>query len=153
MVAGIYKDRPLHLPAKTNHFFIELTQQEHDMTAIDVSELGIKVQNILRNMAPSQLYEEAIRGEPGTAISAGGALVAYSGTKTGRSPSDKRVIQTPQTESDIWWGSVNIPLDKHGFEINRERAIDYLNTRSHLCLLYTSPSPRDLSTSRMPSSA
>ena len=132
MVAGIYKDRPLHLPAKTNHFFIELTQQEHDMTAIDVSELGIKVQNILRNMAPSQLYEEAIRGEPGTAISAGGALVAYSGTKTGRSPSDKRVIQTPQTESDIWWGSVNIPLDKHGFEINRERAIDYLNTRSHL---------------------
>ena len=25
--------------------------------------------------------------------------------------------------------------------------------RSHICLLYTSPSPRDLSTSRMPSSA
>ena len=26
-------------------------------------------------------------------------------------------------------------------------------TKSHICLLYTSPSPRDLSTSRMPSSA
>ena len=25
--------------------------------------------------------------------------------------------------------------------------------KSHICLLYTSPSPRDLSTSRMPSSA
>ena len=32
---------------------------------------------------------------------------------------------------------------------------DYEYTRGHLysCLLYTSPSPRDLSTSRMPSSA
>ena len=27
------------------------------------------------------------------------------------------------------------------------------NSKLHICLLYTSPSPRDLSTSRMPSSA
>ena len=33
--------------------------------------------------------------------------------------------------------------------INRNLAAEYMNT----CLLYTSPSPRDLSTSRMPSSA
>ena len=31
--------------------------------------------------------------------------------------------------------------------------IDVFNERGHPCLLYTSPSPRDLSTSRMPSSA
>ena len=30
---------------------------------------------------------------------------------------------------------------------------DLLNVSDNLCLLYTSPSPRDLSTSRMPSSA
>ena len=59
-------------------------------------------------------------------------MIAYSGSKTGRSPSDKRVIQTLDSESDVWWGPVNIPLDKHGFEINRERAIDYLNTRDRL---------------------
>ena len=29
----------------------------------------------------------------------------------------------------------------------------FLNTNARYCLLYTSPSPRDLSTSRMPSSA
>ena len=28
-----------------------------------------------------------------------------------------------------------------------------LDTKNNICLLYTSPSPRDLSTSRMPSSA
>ena len=31
--------------------------------------------------------------------------------------------------------------------------IDYIHSGSQICLLYTSPSPRDLSTSRMPSSA
>ena len=34
----------------------------------------------------------------------------------------------------------------------RDRSTDYLDARQ-TCLLYTSPSPRDLSTSRMPSSA
>ena len=33
------------------------------------------------------------------------------------------------------------------------RVLKRQNNRSYLCLLYTSPSPRDLSTSRMPSSA
>ena len=32
-------------------------------------------------------------------------------------------------------------------------ALDIIRTHSKVCLLYTSPSPRDLSTSRMPSSA
>ena len=35
---------------------------------------------------------------------------------------------------------------------SQDEIIDYLN-ESDDCLLYTSPSPRDLSTSRMPSSA
>ena len=30
---------------------------------------------------------------------------------------------------------------------------DFMSIKSYYCLLYTSPSPRDLSTSRMPSSA
>ena len=41
-------------------------------------------------------------------------------------------------------------------EIFLQRILDYINdsrSHNHICLLYTSPSPRDLSTSRMPSSA
>ena len=34
-----------------------------------------------------------------------------------------------------------------------ERAIDISNLRAQTCLLYTSPSPRDRTRSRMPSSA
>ena len=37
--------------------------------------------------------------------------------------------------------------------IDRPKALNALNPEVLACLLYTSPSPRDLSTSRMPSSA
>ena len=43
-------------------------------------------------------------------------------------------------------------LDLWKFEIPVERFISKV-TQMYACLLYTSPSPRDLSTSRMPSSA
>jgi phosphoenolpyruvate carboxykinase (ATP) len=70
--------------------------------------------------------------EPDCAISDSGALIAYSHDKTGRSPLDKRVVRHPSTEKDIWWGSVNIPIDDSTFQINLERAKDYLNTHKHL---------------------
>ena len=93
---------------------------------------GITVEDVRRNIPPSTLYEEAIRFDPQTRIAASGALVAYSGAKTGRSPKDKRIVRGPKTEADIWWGPVNLALERHSFEINRERAKDYLNTRERL---------------------
>ena len=51
---------------------------------------GISVSEIHRNATPAFLYEAALRHEKGSAISSTGALVAYSGKKTGRSPADKR---------------------------------------------------------------
>ncbi|MFM7831522.1 MAG: phosphoenolpyruvate carboxykinase (ATP), partial [Planctomycetaceae bacterium] len=93
---------------------------------------GITVRDIFRNMSPSGLYEEAIRHEPGTSLSDTGCLIAYSGEKTGRSPKDKRVVRHADSESKVWWGPVNFPLDESTFSINRERAIDYLNTRSRI---------------------
>ena len=93
---------------------------------------GIHVATVLRNASPPVLYEMALRHERGSAITSSGALVALSGAKTGRSPLDKRIVDEPNTGGDIWWGDVNIKLDRHTFHINRERAVDYLNTRPHL---------------------
>jgi phosphoenolpyruvate carboxykinase (ATP) len=93
---------------------------------------GIHVKRIFRNAAPAALYEAALQNERGTAIVDSGALVAMSGAKTGRSPADKRIVEDPATAGDIWWGDVNIKLDEHTFQINRERAIDYLNTKELL---------------------
>jgi Phosphoenolpyruvate carboxykinase len=39
-----------------------------------------------------------------------GALTAYSGAKTGRSPLDKRVVKEPGSDKDVWWGPVNKPM-------------------------------------------
>lgn len=99
---------------------------------MDLSAHGITVGEIFRNPGPPTLYEEAIRHEPGTSISDTGCLIAYSGSKTGRSPQDKRVVRHHASEKDVWWGPVNFPLDEMTFSINRERAIDYLNTRPRL---------------------
>jgi phosphoenolpyruvate carboxykinase (ATP) len=93
---------------------------------------GISVAEIHRNASPAFLYEAALRFEKGSTISSTGALIAYSGKKTGRSPTDKRIVDEPEVRDDVWWGKVNIKLDPQSFVINRERAIDYLNTRERL---------------------
>ncbi|CAI4215781.1 unnamed protein product, partial [Parascedosporium putredinis] len=55
----------------------------------------------IANPSVAALYEDALVYETGTAITSSGALTAYSGAKTGRSPSDKRVVKEPQTENDV----------------------------------------------------
>jgi phosphoenolpyruvate carboxykinase (ATP) len=102
------------------------------MAAFSLAEHGITVEDVRRNFPASTLYEEAIRFDPATRIAANGALVAYSGAKTGRSPKDKRVVRRPESQDEVWWGPVNVPLAPQSFEINRERAVDYLNTRPRI---------------------
>ncbi|HUQ72953.1 MAG TPA: phosphoenolpyruvate carboxykinase (ATP) [Planctomycetaceae bacterium] len=102
------------------------------MIPVDLRPHEITVANVRRNLSASQLYEDAIRYEPGSCMADSGALVAYSGAKTGRSPKDKRILKRPESEQDIWWGPVNVPFDERSFMVNRERAIDYLNTRVRL---------------------
>ncbi len=102
------------------------------MSKFDLKAHGIILEDIHRNLNPSKLYEEGIRHEPGTLIADSGALVAYSGAKTGRSPRDKHIVRHAASENDIWWGTVNVALDPHSFAINRERAVDYLNSRERV---------------------
>ncbi|MCA9053225.1 MAG: phosphoenolpyruvate carboxykinase (ATP) [Planctomycetaceae bacterium] len=98
----------------------------------DLNLHGITVATVFRNPSPASLYEESIRHEPHAAIADTGALIAYSGEKTGRSPKDKRVVRDPGSENEVWWGPVNFPLEERSFMVNRERAVDYLNTRDRL---------------------
>ena len=57
---------------------------------------------IICNLEAAALYEEAIRrGE--AEILAGGAIVAETGTHTGRSPKDKFTVKDATTENTVWW--------------------------------------------------
>jgi phosphoenolpyruvate carboxykinase (ATP) len=97
-----------------------------------LSKHGITVSTVIRNPKPSVLYERALKYEEGSAITSTGALVAMSGEKTGRTPKDKRIVREASSEAEVWWGDVNIALDPKSFEVNEQRALDYLNTREFL---------------------
>lgn len=100
----------------------------------DLSSYQISVSQVRRNAPPPVLYEDAIKYE-GARITSSGALAASSGSKTGRSPKDKRIVEEPGTQKDIWWGDINIPLPPHSFLINRQRARDFFNMRERLYVL------------------
>ena len=64
---------------------------------------------------------------------------------------------------DIYLGNPNLKKANTEIEFTQEQILEFLACKEDpvyfakkyikICLLYTSPSPRDLSTSRMPSSA
>jgi phosphoenolpyruvate carboxykinase (ATP) len=98
---------------------------------VDVSAHEITVPVVIRNAPPGRLYEDAVSREQAGIVSSG-AIAIRSGAKTGRSPGDKHVVRHPTSEADVWWGPVNHPIDDHTFLLNRQRAIDYLNTRDQI---------------------
>ncbi|KAM5575192.1 phosphoenolpyruvate carboxykinase (ATP) 1 [Rosa sericea] len=102
----------------------------YDSALFGLSDSALKFTHILYNLSPAELYEQAIKYEKGSFITASGALATLSGAKTGRSPRDKRVVKDEETETELWWGkgSPNIEMDEHTFLVNRERAVDYLNS-------------------------
>ena len=62
----------------------------------DMSKIHLK-----RNAPVAQLYEDAIKYE-GAVIAASGALINFSGKKTGRSPKDKRIVYEETSKDDVW---------------------------------------------------
>lgn len=104
--------------------------------SLDLSIYGIAPkQEVIRNASASYLYSLAIRYDVDAEITSVGALALRSGEKTGRSPKDKRIIDHPESTNDIWWGKINIKMDEHTFDINRQRAIDYFNTRTRIYVM------------------
>ena len=93
-----------------------------------LNSLGINANRVRRNPSPEQLYEHAAANE-GAVVLDSGALATFSGDKTGRSPKDKRIVVQEPSQSDVWWGSVNIAMSPEGFHACRERALDFLRTR------------------------
>jgi hypothetical protein len=58
-----------------------------------------------------------------------GALVAYTGARTGRSPKDRFIVRDATTEATVNWGSVNQPVDVADFDVVWQRVVEHLNYR------------------------
>ncbi len=83
--------------------------------AVGIETIGLRTTGTVRyNFSEPELYEEAIRrGE--AKLTAHGALVAYTGQHTGRSPKDKFVVRDTNTENQVWWDN-NKPMSPAHFD-------------------------------------
>jgi ATP-dependent phosphoenolpyruvate carboxykinase len=96
---------------------------------------------------------QALLFEPEASLCSSGALVVHSGSRTGRSPGDKRLVKDAQYQADVWWGqqSPNQPVDTRTFLALRQTAVDYLNSRDRVYVVdgfagwdaQVNPEPRD----------
>ncbi|KAJ3134548.1 hypothetical protein HK100_003474 [Physocladia obscura] len=85
----------------------------------------------------------ALRNEPGSALTASGALAVTSGARTGRSPADKRIVvsanssitenSNSNSNPSVDWGRVNIPLSAAAYASQRSRALRFLADAPSRC--------------------
>ena len=81
-----------------------------------------------RNLSAAQLVETSIaRGEG--RLASNGALVAYTGARTGRSPRDKFTVDDDQTRNRIAWGKVNQPFPPDKFDALLQRVLRHMAER------------------------
>ena len=97
------------------------------------SDFSEKVINIHYNLSVPEYYEHSLKNKDAK-ISSSGALISYSGKKTGRSPNDKRIVFSDEYNKYYWLSnnSPNINMSQKDFTINRETAICYLNNLDDL---------------------
>jgi len=97
---------------------------------------------IHRNLSVPQLVAVSLaRGE--SKLAANGALVAYTGARTGRSPRDKFTIQDERTQNRVNWGRVNQPFDRAKFDTLLQRVLTHLVGRDlYLQDLFAGADPR-----------
>jgi phosphoenolpyruvate carboxykinase (ATP) len=95
-----------------------------DLRALGVAHPG----RVCENLAAPRLVEAAVaRGE--AVLTTSGALAAYTGGRTGRSPRDRYVVREPSSEGQIAWGKVNQPIDPARFDRLFELFTGYLQSR------------------------
>lgn len=78
---------------------------------------------VLANLSVAELVELAVRD--GDLLASNGALVAYTGKYTGRTPKDKHTVREPNSEPHIWWEN-NAEMSPETFARLRERANAYV---------------------------
>jgi phosphoenolpyruvate carboxykinase (ATP) len=95
------------------------------------SNLGISPERLHRNLSTPALVEHALaRGEG--ELASNGTLVVSTGERTGRSPGDKYLEDTPEVHDDIWWGKVNQPISSEGFDKLHEFAVDFITKQENV---------------------
>ena len=86
---------------------------------------------IHRNLSSSRLIEVAIQRGEGV-LASNGALNVDTGERTGRSPNDKFLEDTPAIHDSIGWGNANRPITPDHFAALETKAVAYLSEKDEL---------------------
>jgi phosphoenolpyruvate carboxykinase (ATP) len=81
---------------------------------------------ILRNLSAPRLIEMALSCREGV-LATNGALAVGTGDRTGRSPKDKFLEDSPAIHDDIAWGDTNRPISPESFAAIEEVARHHLS--------------------------
>ena len=82
-----------------------------------------------RNLSAAILVEHALRRGEGV-LAANGALACDTGERTGRSPNDKYLEDTPGIHANIDWGKVNQPMTPAHFSALEAKVMEHMRSRS-----------------------
>jgi phosphoenolpyruvate carboxykinase (ATP) len=94
---------------------ISVPEDKKDSFNLDLHVHGLNLRKVHANLSPAALTEMALlRGEGH--LTDRGALNAFTGSRTGRSPRDRFVVPEPSLKDEIWWGPVNRPMDPATFD-------------------------------------
>lgn len=96
---------------------------------VGLESIGITAaKEVLWNLSPAELVEEAIKNNEGT-ITSTGALMCDTGKFTGRSPKDRFIVKDAKTEDSVWWGDINIPFDSDKFDQLHDKMVNFLKDK------------------------
>src|SRR6516225_4986105 len=94
----------------------DVTPRPLPATEVDLGDVGPRYSGrVHANLPAAALVEFALRRDEGHLTDAG-ALTAYTGANTGRSPRDRYLVAEPSSEKDVWWGPVNRAMDPAAFD-------------------------------------
>ncbi len=97
------------------------------MPTASAHQIDLAPSRALTNLSAPELIERALaRGEG--VFADNGALVVMTGDRTGRSPTDKWLEDTPAIHDNIWWGKTNQPITPDQFDIAQRIATEYMNS-------------------------
>ena len=97
--------------------------------ALRVADFGSVTMH--RNLPVATLVEHSVRRGEGE-FAANGALVCLTGDRTGRSPGDKFLEDTPGIHDTIKWGKINQGISPEHFAAIERLAIDHLGSCDEL---------------------
>jgi phosphoenolpyruvate carboxykinase (ATP) len=90
-----------------------------------LENLGAKVHH---NLNAGKLVEYALKRE-GAELTDTGALSINTGKYTGRSPSDRFIVDSPSVHDKINWGKVNVPIKEEVFDKLYHKITSYLKEK------------------------